>query len=534
MDRVDQEAQAREDCLAVFDALYPNIIGNPYIPHWPTAPQAHFLGLHVTSGHPETEVFEALFGGAAGGGKSDALLMAAAQYAWKNPDYAGVCLRRSYAELAQPDALMDRAIKWWVPAGVTWNGGDKMFTFPSGGRIKMNYHAHPRDDLQFQGAAYQFVGWDELTHWPDSRAYEWISLSRVRRAEGSKVPLRALSTSNPGGPGHQWVKDRFVGGTDIHGNYVPGQYPYVPARVTDNPHLDSAAYIESLSRLHPVTRAQLLEGDWGARDPGDYFRAEWFGPVLDPEEFPISSNDCVRIRWWDLAASEREDAARTAGVQMVRMRSGVRIVTHAVAFRATPGKRDDLILQQARIDGRGCVVGIEIEGGSGGLAQFEALAKRLHEEGFRAVGARPQEQTKEESLRVLRNSANVGAKAARADPVASCLERGWQRRGEGGDGRNGWWGADAGVPPLLQRDGIRLMAGPWVQEYLNELEGFPDVPTMDLVDATSGAWAWLETHPLGRMVPIAPPAQAKGGNSHDQHPDSRSSPESRKSARWTP
>ncbi|MEY4534865.1 MAG: hypothetical protein RLZZ246_1183, partial [Planctomycetota bacterium] len=152
-----REAAAREHCLEVFDALCPHVAGNPYIPHWPTRPQAKFLGLHNTSASSADDVFEALYGGAAGGGKSDALLMAAAQYAWKHPEFAGVCLRRSYAELAQPGALMDRAMRWWLPRGVDWNGTDKIFTFPNGARVKMAYHGHPKDDLQFQSTEYQLA-----------------------------------------------------------------------------------------------------------------------------------------------------------------------------------------------------------------------------------------------------------------------------------------------------------------------------------------------------------------------------------------
>lgn len=517
----EREAAAREDILAAFDAVHPGILNNPFIPHWPTAPQALFLSLHVRQQTSDAQVFEALYGGAAGGGKSDALLMAAAQYAWRNPEFAGVCLRRSYAELAQPDALMDRAMRWWIPAGAAWNGTDKIFTFPSGARVKMAYHAHPKDDLQFQGAAYQLACWDELTHWPDARAYEWVSLSRLRRPQGSKVPLRALSASNPGGPGHSWVRDRFIGGARIDGQVVEAQHPYVPARVTDNPHLDQDAYIRSLERLHPTVRAQLLQGDWQARDPGDYFRAEWFGPLLDPEEHPVPSADSIRVRWWDLAASEREDAARTAGVLMARMRTGVRAVLHAVAFRATPGRRDDLIVQQARMDGRGTIVGIEIEGGSGGPAQFEALKKRLNAQGFRVVGARPRVMTSAEAATMMRNPATATGKAGRADPVASCLERGWQRRGECPDTGGPWWGADAETPALEARDGLRLFCGPWTQEYLDELEGFPDGATIDLVDATSGAYAYLEAHPFGRTQPTKTNTPRLPAQTQDLHPDTR-------------
>lgn len=529
----EREACDRALACEAFNALHPGVLGNPFIPHWPTSRQLHFLSAHVQLA-PPGDVYESLYGGAAGGGKSDALLMAAAQYAWRHGDFAGVCIRRSYAELAMPGALMDRAMKWWRPAGAHWNGTDKLFTFPSGARVKMAYHGGPQDDLQFQSSEYQLACWDELTHWPDDRAYEWVSLSRLRRAHTSPVPLRALSASNPGGPGHTWVRDRFVGGVDIHGTAIPAPCYFVPARLADNPHLDRAAYETSLSKMHPTVRKQLLDGDWSARDPGDYFRPEWFGPLLDPERDEIPRNEARFVRWWDLAASERADAARTAGVLMARMRTGVRVIVHAVAFRKTPGARDDAIVQQAQIDGRHVTVGIEIEGGSGGPAQFEALRTRLRAQGYTVVGARSRApQTDAETRYVTRAAASAPGKAARADPVASCLERGHQRRGECSDTGGPWWGADIDHGPFHARDGIRLFAGPWTREYLDEIEGFPEAARLDYVDATSGAWSWLEAHPVGSVAaPVEPPAPRLIAN-HGTHPDDRET-EERTGRHWRP
>ena len=297
-------------------------------------------------------------------------------------------------------------------------------------------------------------------------------------------------------------------------------------------------YIDSLSMLHPTAREQLLNGDWDARDPGDYFRREWFGPLLDPETDRWADRDSIRIRWWDLAASEREGAAKTAGVLMARHRHGVRAIEHCRSFRATPGKRDDLIVQQAKMDGPAVTVGIEIEGGSGGPAQFDALEKRLRASGIRVVGARPAQQkmSEMETRRLIRNSPSLVAKCSRADPVASCLERGHQRRGECPDTGAPWWGEDEGRPVTGERDGIRLFAGPWTQDYLDIVEGFPDGATCDEVDATSGAWAWLELNGFGTRVPmgtgrnLVPPAQM-----HDLNPADREKYQKRpKSKHWSP
>lgn len=533
----EREHDARQRIIEAFEAICPGVYGNPFIPHWPTPPQQLFLGLHLTV-PPGSGVFEALYGGAAGGGKSNCLLSAAAQYVHV-PGYAALIVRRTFQDLSLPGAIMDRAMSWWRPRGVHWNGDRKRFTFPSGATITFGYLQHEHDHLQYQGSELDAAIWDELTQLRESH-YRYVSLSRVRPRVSVPVPPRALSGSNPGGPGHEWVKARFIGDPV---RAVPPALPgrYVPARIRDNPYIDQAAYIEGLQGLHPTVREQLLNGDWRARDPGDYFRAEWFGPLLDPEVDLWPSRDCLRIRWWDLAASEKPEAARTAGVRMARHRAGVRAIEHVRVFRATPGKRDDLIVQTAKADGHSVVVGLEIEPGSGGQAQFEALAKRLRAQGFRVVGARPRVQGPDLSDRERATMAvqakQPAGKAGRADPVASCLERGYQRRGECANTGGLWWGLDAGKPVAEQGDGIRLFAGPWTQDYLDEVEGFPPESSdglCDQVDATSGAWAWLEAHPFGQREPIADDAARARGRAHDAHPEERDEIEEQERDRWAP
>jgi phage terminase large subunit-like protein len=518
----DREARGREVVLAAFNDVCPHVHGNPLIPHWPLPAQALFLGLHQQ--YPQDSVFQALYGGAAGGGKSDALLMAAAQYAWQHGEFAASVFRRTYTDLAEPGAIMDRAIDWWHGApGVHWDGTSKVFRFESGAKVSFNYLKNPTDHLRYQGAEFQLTCWDELTQWPDKRQYEYVGLSRVRKGADNPVPLRTLSATNPGGPGHVWVMRKFVGGVDpVTGEELVPEYPYIPAYIQDNIHLNQQQYMESLMLLHPTTRDQLLRGDWRAREPGDYFRAEWFGGLLSYDTDLWASKDCIRIRWWDLAASEKDDAAFTAGVRMARHRNGGRAIEHCRAFRATPGKRDDLIVQTAQGDGHGVYVGLELEGGSGGPAQVEALAKRLRALGFRVVWARPKaELTDAEGKTMTRQPVAQKGKEGRADPVASCLERGYQRRAECPDTGGPWWGLDEHLPLDEHRDGLRLFAGPWTQAYLDVVEGFPDGATCDEVDATTGAWAWLEAHPFGLRTPNAERTDTDTRDEVDKHPSER-------------
>ena len=162
------------------------------VPHWPEPPQEAFLWL---------DNLEAFYGGAAGGGKSDALLMAALQYVHV-PGYAALLLRKSYADLALPGAIMDRSRDWLQPHA-KWNDNDKKWTFPSGATLTFGYLQTSNDRYRYQGAEFQFVGFDELTQF-DEIDYTYL-LSRLRRPSTgplSTVPLRMRAAANQIGRAH--------------------------------------------------------------------------------------------------------------------------------------------------------------------------------------------------------------------------------------------------------------------------------------------------------------------------------------------
>ncbi len=150
---------------------------------------------------------EGLYGGAAGGGKSDALLMDALQYV-DVPSYAALLVRKTYRDLALPGAIMDRALSWLRPAGIPWSQGDHRFTFPSGASLTFGYLNTPADRYRYQSAEFQYVGVDELTQFTED-AYTYL-LTRLRRRVGSDVPIRARAGTNPGNIGHEWVRARFI------------------------------------------------------------------------------------------------------------------------------------------------------------------------------------------------------------------------------------------------------------------------------------------------------------------------------------
>lgn len=214
-----------------------------WCPHRPHAKQQEFLAV---------DCLEALYGGAAGGGKSDALLMAALQYV-ERPNYAALILRRTFKDLSLPGAIMARSHEWLRGTRAAWAEKDKTWSFPSGASLTFGFLDTENDRYRYQGAELQFLGLDEATQFPEGW-YRYL-LSRLRRAKGSDIPIRARLGSNPGGLGHAWVHNRFVLSEDPERRFIP-------ATLVDNPHLDTEEYRRSLSLLDTTTRRQLEDGIW--------------------------------------------------------------------------------------------------------------------------------------------------------------------------------------------------------------------------------------------------------------------------------
>src|SRR6266542_1170739 len=232
------------DSLIDLEQAFPPL--EKYCPHLPSKHQALFLLLDCR---------EAGYGGAAGGGKSDALLMGALQYV-DRPEYASLLLRRTYAELSKADSLIPRSHEWLAATDARWSEDLKTWKFPSGATLEFGHVEHKNDKYKYQSAAYQYIGFDELTSFSEA-TYDYIGFSRARRKLDSLIPIRTRWASNPGGVGHGWVKQRYI--DDRKRGVV-----FIPAKVADNPGLDVEAYRASLHQLPEVLREQLLEGDWGA------------------------------------------------------------------------------------------------------------------------------------------------------------------------------------------------------------------------------------------------------------------------------
>ncbi len=434
---------------------------SPYIPHMPYAHQIAFLAL------PDREAF---FGGAAGPGKSDALLMGGLQYVHV-PGYSSLILRRTYKQLARSGGLLQRAAEWLTLTNAHSTESGKVWTFPQGGhyqgrtgeaRLEFGYLDGPRDHYEYQSTEYKFIGYDEVTQFQEHQYLE-PGMSRVRgpspREEPDNplawVPDRTRSASNPGDLGHDWVKARFV-------DPATAIAPFIPGILADNPAVNREAYRESLMHLHPTRREQMLNGDWDARDPGDYWRREWIGYVERGPGHAMSA----KIRMWDLAASEKETACWTCGTLVSLDVHGFYTTEHSVRFRLTPGKRNARIKAQAIEDGRQVVVGVEEEPGSGGIDQALRIKEELESLGFRVWVFNP-------------GHAKL-SKTQRADPVAAQAE-------------DGMWRVAVGSLDAPEA---------WVSGYMSRMEGFPsgavdhdNKAIADDMDSTSGAFKYLVEHP---------------------------------------
>jgi hypothetical protein len=255
-------------------ALNVDALAKPYEPMPTTLKLPRKYCPHVPDpGTPQEQFLldfrrELLYGGAAGGGKSDALLMGALQFV-EEPRYAAIIFRKTYTDLSLEGALMERAHEWLGNTDARWNEQKKKWRFPSGASLTFGYLASPLDKFRYQSAEFQYVGFDELTQFPEDD-YKYL-FSRLRRLAGSRVPLRMRAATNPGGVGHRWVRPRFgITGTPTSMIEVSPDRAFIPAKLKDNRFVDRESYREQLGELDQHTRQQLEEGDWDARMPGPW------------------------------------------------------------------------------------------------------------------------------------------------------------------------------------------------------------------------------------------------------------------------
>ena len=262
-------------------------------------PQVDFLAA------PEKEV---LYGGAAGGGKSFAMLVDLLRYA-SNGNHRALLLRRTLAELTE---LIDQSRKLYPKAfpGAVFRESKNTWSFPSGATALFSYVDKDNDVTRYQGQSFTWIGVDELGQYPTP--YVWNYLRSRLRTTDPEIQTYMRASANPGGVGGWWLKKMFVDpavpndsfwATDIDsGNilrYGPNhpinadqplyQRRFIPARLTDNPFLmESGEYEAMLLSLPEVERRRLLEGDWDVADGAAFSEFDRSKHVVEPFEVPYN------------------------------------------------------------------------------------------------------------------------------------------------------------------------------------------------------------------------------------------------------
>ena len=262
---------------------------------------------------PQTEFLssnerEVLYGGSAGGGKSYAMLADPVRYL-NNPQFRGLLIRRTTEELRELISVSKQLYPEAIP-NIRFMERDKTWVAPSGATLWLSYLDRDDDVTRYQGQAFSWIGFDELTQWASPYPFDYMR-SRLRTAKGSGLELYQRATTNPGGAGHQWVKKMFIDpaphgkafwATDIEtgqiltmpkGHSREGEplfkRRFIPATLFDNPYLaEDGMYEANLLSLPEYQRKQLLEGNWDVNEGAAF--PEWNRQVHVVEPYSIPNS----------------------------------------------------------------------------------------------------------------------------------------------------------------------------------------------------------------------------------------------------
>jgi predicted phage terminase large subunit-like protein len=420
----------------------------------------------VQKGFLENRADICVYGGAAGGGKSWALLLEPL-YHVGNPDFGAIIFRRTYPQITQQGGLWDQACKVYSQvAGAAPNQSAHQWRFPSGARIRFAHLQHEKNIYDWQGGEVPLIEFDELTHFTEQQF--WYLLSRNRSMCGVKPYIRAscnpdadswvatllawwinqdtgLAIPERGGKLRWFVRVNDAlewanSAAELRRRYPeipPKSLSFIPARLSDNQALMAAdpGYLANLLALPLVERERLLGGNWKIRPmSGLIFNRGWFELV---KAAPVEGS---RVRYWDKAGTAG-GGDYSCGVRLARSEAGLYYVEDVIRGQWSSLERNNVMLQTARHDGAACTIHIEQEPGSGGKESAETSVRMLA--GY-PVHAEPV----------------TGDKVTRAQPLSAQCEAG----------------------------NVKLVAAPWNEPYLAELHAFPVGAHDDQVDASSGAF----------------------------------------------
>jgi predicted phage terminase large subunit-like protein len=415
----------------------------------------------------------AIYGGAAGGGKTWALLMEPLRHI-ANPGFGAVFFRRSTVQVRNEGGLWDESEKLYPVIGATPREHVLSWEFPAGSTVSFAHLEHDKTVLNWQGSQIPLICFDELTHF--SQKQFWYMVSRNRSMCGVRPYIRA--TCNP--DADSWVaefiawwidpetglpiperagvvrwfvriNDALVWADDPaeleakHPGIPPKSATFIPAKLTDNVALMAAdpGYMANLLALPKVERERLLGGNWKIRAAaGLLFKRSWVTVV---DAAPV---DLRIVRGWDLAGTPKVDGNDpdwTAGTKIGKSKAtGRYIVLHHVRDRDTPHKVEALIANTASQDGREVEISLPQDPGQAGKAQVATLIKML-------------------ASFTARATPETGDKETRFGPFSAQCEAG----------------------------NVDVLRGPWNEEWFMELEAFPEAAHDDDADSTARAFNTL-------------------------------------------
>jgi len=246
--------------------------------HANEGPQTHFLA---------ADEKDVLYGGAAGGGKSYAMLVDPLRYAHKKAHRA-LILRRSMPELRE---MIDKSRELYPQAfpGAKFREVEKLWNFPSGAKIEFGFLERDADVYRYQGQAYSWIGFDEITHLPTE--FSWNYLASRLRTTDPEIKTYLRCTANPGGVGSQWVKKRYIEPSESNKSFMGKDgltRKFIPAKLVDNPYLaKDGVYEQMLMSLPPIQRRQLLEGNWDVAEGAAFVEFDPTVHVISPFVLPV-------------------------------------------------------------------------------------------------------------------------------------------------------------------------------------------------------------------------------------------------------
>lgn len=435
-------------------------------------PQEKFLAC------PADVVF---YGGAAGGGKTVALLIDVARNCMTFENFNAVIFRRTYPEITNAGGLWDESQKIFPYMGGKGTRGALRWSWPKmRSSVKFSHMQHDSDVYSWQGAQIGVIGFDELTHFSENAFF--YMMSRNRSTCGMRPYMRATMNPDP----DSWVRNfiawyiddrgyaipersgviRYFGRRDGHVVWAdtadelkiqglsPKSFTFIMAKLSDNKILmrGDPDYKANLESQVSYQRERLLDGNWNARPtPGEFFKRANF-EIVD-----AAPSGGITVRYWDRASTrpsaQNQNPDWTRGCRMSKV-DGIYYIHHMASTRDTPAGVEKLIRSTADEDPED-MIGLEKDPGQAGVADVDNLIRMLS--GF-DVRSRPATVSKE----------------IRARPFSAQVEAG----------------------------NVKLVRGSWNKEYLDELEQFPDpndVSKDDQVDASSGAFNMLNEMKQGRI-----------------------------------